>query len=174
MAERQQEQEKEREGEEGERWRKEPLAMSPGGRPLDYRGSEGWASRIITRSLMAGNSFCAFMVPFILFLDISLERNARLSHSKPSFFNKIDIVYETLPLVQLNWATTLLGFHCNMEWPFLWAFDHGEGIGFSKFLLLNFLWKDQKHGCGSWMAPQNFSLVIILKKPSEMLFCNTS
>lgn len=33
--------------------------MSPGGRPLDYRGSEGWASRIITRSLTAGNLFCA-------------------------------------------------------------------------------------------------------------------
>ena len=59
MAERQQEQEKEREGEEGERWRKEPSGMSPGGRPLEYRGSEGWASRIITRSLTAGNSFWA-------------------------------------------------------------------------------------------------------------------
>lgn len=92
MAERQheQEKEKEREGEEGERWKKESAGMSPGGRPLDYRGSEGWASRIITRSLTAGNSFCAyaFMVPFyfILFLDISLERNARLSHSRPGFF----------------------------------------------------------------------------------------
>ena len=92
MAERQyeQEKEKEREGEEGERWKQEPAGMSPGGRPLDYRGSEGWASRIITRSLTAGNSFCAyaFMVPFyfILFLDISLERNARLSHSRPGFF----------------------------------------------------------------------------------------
>ena len=106
MAERQQEQEKEREGEEGERWRKEASGMSPGGRPLDYRGSEGWASRIITRSLTAGNPIFFFF----FFPDISLERNARLSYSKAT-----DIVYETLPLVQLKWATTLLGFHCNME-----------------------------------------------------------
>ena len=90
MAERHQEQEKEREGEEGERWRKEASGMSPGGRPLDYRGSEGWASRIITRSLTAGKLILGLGIHgpiFILFLiffpDISLERNARLSHSKP-------------------------------------------------------------------------------------------
>jgi hypothetical protein len=28
--------------------------VSPGGRPLDYRGSEGWAPRIISKSLAAG------------------------------------------------------------------------------------------------------------------------
>jgi len=28
--------------------------VSPGGRPLDYRGSEGWTSRIISQSLAAG------------------------------------------------------------------------------------------------------------------------
>lgn len=28
--------------------------VSPGGRPLDYHGSEGWTSRIISKSLAAG------------------------------------------------------------------------------------------------------------------------
>lgn len=28
--------------------------LSPGGRPIHYRGSEGWASRIISKSLAAG------------------------------------------------------------------------------------------------------------------------
>ncbi|KAG0557713.1 hypothetical protein KC19_11G151700 [Ceratodon purpureus] len=30
------------------------LRVSPGGRPIDYRGSEGWASRIIGKSVVAG------------------------------------------------------------------------------------------------------------------------
>ena len=38
--------------------------VSPGGRPLDYRGSEGWASRIISKSLAAGVYVCYFICQF--------------------------------------------------------------------------------------------------------------
>ncbi|XP_024360113.1 uncharacterized protein [Physcomitrium patens] len=40
----------------GRRWRREfdGRPMSPGGRPLDYRGSDGWGYRILSKSLAAG------------------------------------------------------------------------------------------------------------------------
>lgn len=44
--------------------------VSPGGRPLDYRGSEGWAARIISKSLTAGVYVAGV---FLLVFEINLE-----------------------------------------------------------------------------------------------------
>jgi hypothetical protein len=43
------------------KWSRRQVLLTPGRRPLNYRGSEGWASRIVSTTLVAGSvlTLCA-------------------------------------------------------------------------------------------------------------------